>query len=67
MWLRDHLPPRSIVVMLRPTTMPPTSPLVISWGDAETLRYAFDVVRLWEIPAERVLSTKVYDLWPLAA
>ncbi len=67
LWLRDHLPPRSVVVLLRPTTTLPLSPLVVSWGNVETLRYAFDVVRLWEIPAERVLSTDAYDLWPLVA
>lgn len=44
----------------------PTSPFAVTWGGRETLRYTFEVVRLWEIPAERVLDTNAYDLWPLA-
>ena len=66
LWLRDHLPPRSIVVLLQPAKALPKSPLVISWGNVESLRYQFDVVRLWEIPDERVLETDVYFLWPLS-
>lgn len=65
LWLRDHLPVRSVVVFLRPT-QPPASSFVVEWRGAESLRYAFDVVRLWEIPAERVLARPEYDLWPLA-
>jgi hypothetical protein len=44
----------------------PESPFVVEFGGRETLRFHFDVVRLWEIPAERVLETPYVDLWPLA-
>lgn len=67
LWLRDHLPVRSMVVFLRPAETLPTSPFVVQWKGQESLRYSFDVIRLWEIPAERVLDTPHYGLWPLAA
>lgn len=31
------------------------------------MHYTFTVVRLWEIPQERVLDTEHYVLWPLAS
>ena len=52
---RDRLPVRSVVVFLRETPHVSELPLVITWGRDEVMRYAFDVVRLWEIPQERVL------------
>jgi hypothetical protein len=67
LWLREHLPVRTVVVFLQPARSLPTSPFVIAWSGWETLRYAYDVVHLWEIPAERVLASATYDLWPLAA
>lgn len=67
LWLREHLPVRTLVVFLQPARSLPTSPFVITWGGWEALRYAYDVVHLWEIPAERVLASATYDLWPLAA
>jgi hypothetical protein len=33
----------------------------------EILRYTFDVIRLWEIPQQRILRTSEYALWPLAS
>lgn len=33
----------------------------------ESLRYAYEVIRLWELPQERVLGTAHYALWPLAS
>ena len=66
LWRRDHLPLRSLVICLRPTQSLPESPFVVEFGGRETLRFHFDVVRLWEIPAERVLETPYVDLWPLA-
>lgn len=50
-WRRDHLPVRSVVVFLRKARATPTSPFVIAWEQQESLRYTFDVVRLWEIGA----------------
>lgn len=67
LWRRDRLPVRSLVVFLRPAGGIPQSPFVLDWMGQERLRYVFDVIRLWEIPQERVLETPHYDLWPLAA
>jgi len=67
LWLRDRLPVRSLVVLLRQTeTLTQQSPFIIEWMGEERLRYVFDVIRLWEVAAERVLETPYYDLWPLA-
>jgi hypothetical protein len=67
LWRRDHLPVQSIVVFLRPTENLPTSPFVIPWKGNASLQSDFDLVKLWEIPPERVLETDNYDLWPLAS
>lgn len=67
LWQREHLPVRSVVVYLRPAEQLPTSPFVIPWGASESIRCMFDTIRLWEIPAERLLSTNHYYLWPLAS
>lgn len=66
LWLRDHLPVRSLVVFLRPAASTPHSPFTVQWGGDERLRYVYDTIRLWEIPPERVLETDQYGLWPLA-
>jgi predicted transposase YdaD len=69
LYRRDHLPIRSIVVLLRPTAQVPTSPFVIPSDeedeDSQTTR--FRVIRLWEVPQEQVLGTEHYALWPLAS
>lgn len=67
LWRRDHRPLRSLVVFLRPVRTVPESPFVITDHlGRESLRYNYDVLRLWEIPQERVLDTPFYELWPLA-
>lgn len=33
----------------------------------ESLRYSYEVIRLWELPQERVLGTAQYALWPLVS
>lgn len=66
LWLRDGLPVRSLVVFLRQAETLAQSPFVVEWMGEERLRYIFDVIRLWEVPPERVLETPYYDLWPLA-
>ncbi len=67
LYRRDHLPIRSIVVYLRPAASVPSSPFVIPWDEEEnSLTHSYDIVRLWEIPQERVLATPAYGLWPLA-
>jgi hypothetical protein len=37
------------------------------WKGDASLQSDFEVVKLWEIPPERVLETSNYDLWPLAS
>lgn len=41
-------------------------PFVLDWMGEELLRYHITVIKLWEIPAERVLETPYPPLWPLA-
>lgn len=60
-------PVRSVVVFLRPADTLPVSPYVMRWGAEVCLNARFDIVRLWEIPQERVLDTDACQLWPLAA
>ncbi|HEX6800728.1 MAG TPA: hypothetical protein VF116_23650 [Ktedonobacterales bacterium] len=72
LWRRDHLPVRSLVVYLRKSPSVPTPPFVIPGygGDQQqpaSLEYHYGVVRLWEIPQERVLEMPEYGLWPLAS
>jgi hypothetical protein len=66
LWLRQHLPVRTVVIYLRPATTVPASPFVIDGLGAEALRFTYGVIRLWELSPERVLATDLYDLWPLA-
>ncbi|MGH2516796.1 MAG: Rpn family recombination-promoting nuclease/putative transposase [Ktedonobacterales bacterium] len=63
----EERPVRSVVVFLRPFNSLPTSPYIMRWGAKPYLIADFDVVRLWEIPQERVLDANTYQLWPLAA
>lgn len=37
------------------------------WGGEDRITVVYDVIRLWEIPQEQILSTSSYELWPLAA
>jgi hypothetical protein len=65
LWRRDGLPVRTIVIFLRPGSGVPVSPFVLDWMGEEILRYHFTVIKLWEIPPERVLDTPYAPLWPL--
>lgn len=67
LWLREHVPVRSVVIFLRPARTVPASPFVIHFLGHESLRYSYEVIRLWELPQERVLGTPQYALWPLAS
>lgn len=67
LWRRDHLPLRSVVVFLREAKTTPAPPFVIPWEAGESLLANYHVVRLWEVPQERVLGTPHYALWPLAS
>jgi len=66
LWRRDHLPVRSVVVLLRETRQAPGMPFRLDWGDAEVLRFSFDVVRLWELPQALVLGRPEPAPLPLA-
>lgn len=66
LWLRDHLPVRSLVIFLRPAASTPESPFTMQWSGDERLRYVYDTIHLWEIDPKRVLETDQYSLWPLA-
>ena len=63
----ENRPVRSVVVFLRPSDALPTSPYEMRWGAEAQLIARFGVIRIWEIPQERVLDTENYQLWPLAA
>lgn len=68
LWRRHRVPVRSVVVYMRETTRVAAPPFVVGRGGGEEgLRYRFDVVRLWEVPAERALVTEEAGVWPLAA
>jgi hypothetical protein len=43
------------------------SPFVIDWMGQDSLRYNFEVVRLWDVPARRALDAPYVELWPLAS
>lgn len=66
LWRRDHQQIRSLVVFLRPAAILPGPPFVINWVEESQLHYTFGVIRLWEVPAERILETEYYEIWPLA-
>lgn len=72
LWRRDHLPVRSLVVYLRKSASVPTSPFEIpGYGSDQqqqvALAYHYGIVRLWEIPQQRILQLPNYGLWPLAS
>jgi predicted transposase YdaD len=67
LWRRDHLPVRSVAVLLREAKSVPEPSFVIPWGKKLSLRHDFDIIRLWELPQEQVLGTPYYALWPLAS
>jgi len=66
LWRREHCLVLTLVIYLRPMSVPPWSPFVMAWPGRETLRYSFNEVRLWELPQEWVLDSPTVELWPLA-
>ena len=66
LWRREHLPVRSVLILLRRTQNVPRSPLVLTFGQEEVLRYHFHVVRLWQLAPSAVLERPEPALWPLA-
>lgn len=67
LWREAHQPVRSIVIYARQDTGIVDPPFQITWSDYESLRYTYEVVRLWTIPYQQVTETTGYALWPLAA
>jgi len=66
LWRREHYPVLTLIIYLRPMSVPARSPFVMAWPGRETLRYSFDELLLWETPREWVLSSPAVELWPLA-
>lgn len=62
---RDHLPILSVVIFLQRTSTLPTPPVVIDLDGEELVRYRYFVIRLWEVPQERILEKPYPVLWPL--
>lgn len=67
LWRRDHLPVVSVVIFLRPVGHVPEPRFVLPSLGHDRLVDTFTIVRLWEVPQERVLESPEYLLWPLAA
>lgn len=67
LWRREHLPVRSVLVLLRRTRRTPSPSFALDWGDRAVLRFAFDIVQLWQVPQSVVLERPEPALWPLAA
>jgi hypothetical protein len=66
-WRGDDVRLRSLVGFLHETTVCAVSPFVIPWEEGDdSLTANLAVVRLWERPQERVLSSPTYELWPLS-
>ncbi len=66
LWRRDHLPVESVVVFLRPSASVPEPRFALPGLGRERLVDTYTIIRLWEVPQERVLATPEYALWPLA-
>lgn len=67
-WLRDRLPVYSVVVYLRESGSIRDGVFVIGRGRGrEALQYRYEVIRLWQEPAELVLAAAEPGVWPLAA
>jgi hypothetical protein len=62
---RDHLPILSVVIFLQRTSTLPIPPYVIELDGEELFRYRYFVIRLWEVPQERILGKPYPVLWPL--
>jgi predicted transposase/invertase (TIGR01784 family) len=62
---RDHLPILSVVIFLQRTSTLPTPPFIIDLDGEELVRYRYFVIRLWEVPQERILEKPYPVLWPL--
>ncbi len=68
LYRRDHLPVKSLLILLRKTSKTPPNPFVTQWDEQEeTLRSSFTTIRLWEIPYQQALIENAYALWPLSS
>jgi len=66
LWLRERCEIRTLVVYLRPGRTVPKSPFVVDWMGQPSLRYDYDVLKIWEVTFERVLAVDDPAIWPLA-
>lgn len=67
LYRREHLPVESVVIYLRPTANVPEPRFVLPGVGRDRMVDTYTVIRLWEVPQERVLEMPEYTLWPLAA
>jgi predicted transposase YdaD len=63
---RDHFPVVSVDIWLKRVANPPAPPFIVYLDDEEWFRYPYSVIRLWEVPQERILEQPYPVLWPLA-
>jgi predicted transposase YdaD len=66
LYLREHLPVRSVVILLNRKATIAKSPLVLAANGQEYLRFHYEVVKLWREPHEAILRLPSPLLWPLA-
>ncbi|GAC1457816.1 MAG: hypothetical protein PVSMB4_17570 [Ktedonobacterales bacterium] len=60
-----ELPPLAVLVYLIPARFLAESPYLAGLPGREVIRYTFEVVRLWEVDPEPILSGKLSGLVPL--
>lgn len=59
-------PVLSCLILLRPMTYVPASPLIkMVFDEIETWRFHYRVIKLWEIPAEQLVRSRLIGLLPL--
>ncbi len=64
--LTYHKPVISCLILLRPVADAPKSPLVkAAFDQIECWRFHFMVIKLWEIPAEELVTSRLIGLLPL--
>lgn len=65
---REHLPVTSVVIYLQRVGQLPSPPFLIpsGLGNKATMRCEYEVIKMWELPPETVLTRPYPALWPLA-
>jgi hypothetical protein len=67
LYRQHHQAVRSLVLYLRMSSAIPAPVFLLSRQGVEYLRFTYEIVRLWEISAERVLALEHVELWLLCA